>query len=177
MRIVVVGGVAGGASAAARARRVDADAEIVILEKGRFISFANCGLPYHVGGEIADRNKLLVATPELFWNRFRVEVRTEHEVTVIDRSSKVIHFVDHATGKRSSLEYDRLILSTGSEPVAPPVLLPLPSNAFHLWTLNDMDRILACMSHSKPSRAIVIRTGCSISQLAHHDPKMLIIET
>lgn len=87
-RIVIIGGVAAGASAATRARRIDPKAEITILEKGPAVSFANCGLPYHLGGEIADRNKLLVATPELFWNRFRIRVRTCQEVVAIDRDSK-----------------------------------------------------------------------------------------
>ena len=93
MRIVIVGGVAGGASAAARARRVNADAEIILVEKGPVVSFANCGLPYHVGGEIQDRGKLLVATPDLFWNRFRIEVRVQNEVVSIDRESKTIAVV------------------------------------------------------------------------------------
>ena len=134
MRIVIVGGVAGGASAAARARRVNADAEIILVEKGPVVSFANCGLPYHVGGEIQDRGKLLVATPDLFWNRFRIEVRVQNEVVSIDRESKTIavveHSAEHPGGHRSELSYDRLILATGSQPTTPPQLQPLPSNAF-----------------------------------------------
>ena len=90
MRIVIVGGVAGGASAATRARRVNAQAEITILEKGPVVSFANCGLPYHLGGEIEQRDKLLVATNELFWNRFRIAVHTQHEVTSINREQQLI---------------------------------------------------------------------------------------
>ncbi|MFN9916801.1 MAG: FAD-dependent oxidoreductase, partial [Pirellulaceae bacterium] len=127
MKIVIVGGVAGGASAATRARRVNAEAEITILEKGPYISFANCGLPYHVGGEIEDRSKLLVATPELFWKRFRVAIRTLSEVIAIQRQSKTIVVRNQATGEQYELPYDRLILSPGSEPRTPEILNPLPS--------------------------------------------------
>jgi NADPH-dependent 2,4-dienoyl-CoA reductase/sulfur reductase-like enzyme/rhodanese-related sulfurtransferase len=159
MKILIVGGVAGGASAAARARRVNANAEIMILEKGPFISFANCGLPYHVGGEIAERSKLLVATPELFWNRFRIEVRTHHEVLSINRDAKTVSVFDHSQGQPLELTYDRLILSTGSEPIVPAQLSPLPLNAFHLWTLNDMDRIMSRMAQFSPKHAVVIGGG------------------
>jgi len=159
MRILIVGGVAGGASAAARARRLNADAEIVILEKGTNISFANCGLPYHLGGEIANREKLIIASPDLFWNRFRIEVRTEHEVVSIDRASKCVSILDHRSGDLVGLTYDRLILSTGSQPLAPPQCQPLPANAFHLWTLNDMDRIMASIVKHNPKSAVVIGGG------------------
>jgi NADPH-dependent 2,4-dienoyl-CoA reductase/sulfur reductase-like enzyme/rhodanese-related sulfurtransferase len=159
MKIVIVGGVAGGASAATRARRVNAEAEITILEKGPYISFANCGLPYHVGGEIEDRSKLLVATPELFWKRFRVAIRTLSEVIAIQRQSKTIVVRNQATGEQYELPYDRLILSPGSEPRTPEILNPLPSNAFHLWTLSDMDRMLAYMKERPPKNAVVLGGG------------------
>ncbi|MFM8574005.1 MAG: FAD/NAD(P)-binding oxidoreductase [Pirellula sp.] len=94
--IVIIGGVAAGASAATRARRIDPNAQITILEKGPAVSFANCGLPYHLGGEIAQRGKLLVATPELFWNRFRILIRTLEEVVKIDRESKTLMVRDSA---------------------------------------------------------------------------------
>lgn len=175
MRILIVGGVAGGASAAARARRVNADAEIVILEKGPVVSFANCGLPYHIGGEIQERAKLLVATSELFWNRFRIEVRTQHEVVSIDREAKTIAVVEHGRehpdGHRFELSYDRLILATGSQPFTPPQLKPLPSNAFHLWTLNDMDRILSSLADHDPKSAVVIGggfVGLEVAEQLHH---------
>lgn len=159
MRIIVIGGVAGGASAAARARRVNADAEILVIEKGKYISFANCGLPYHIGGEIRDRSKLLVASPELFWNRFRIQVQTEMEATHIDRNARLVAIRNLSTGLESTIEYDRLILSTGSQPFLPPSLAPLPSNAFHLWTLDDMDRIMATMKSTSQKRAAVIGAG------------------
>ncbi len=159
MRIVIVGGVAGGASAAARARRVCSDAEIVILEKGPDISFANCGLPYHLGGEIAKREKLLVATPELFWKRFGIGVRTRHEVLQIDRVNKKVIGIDHLSGTAFELAYDKLILSTGSEPITPGPFQPMPSNAFHLWTLSDMDRIIAYIDAYSVKSAVVLGGG------------------
>lgn len=158
LRIVVVGGVAGGASAAARARRCNAQAEITILEKGPVISFANCGLPYHIGGEIAERGKLLVATPELFWNRFRVRVRTGHEVTTINRSAKTVTGTTSA-GEEFKVPYDRLILAPGSEPISPAFCDVPADNVFSLWTLDDMDRILENMKKHPCKRATVIGAG------------------
>ncbi len=158
LRIVVIGGVAGGASAAARARRCNAQAEITILEKGPVVSFANCGLPYHLGGEIVERSKLLVATPELFWDRFRVRVRTGHEVTTINRSAKTVSGLTRA-GEEFKLPYDRLILATGSEPIRPVFCDVSADNVFSLWTLDDMDRILAIMKKQPCKRAVVIGGG------------------
>lgn len=158
LRIVVVGGVAGGATAAARARRCNAHAEITILEKGPVISFANCGLPYHIGGEIAERGKLLVATPELFWNRFRVRVRTGYEVTAINRSAKTVSGTDR-DGQEFKVPYDRLILATGSEPIMPGFSEVSADNVFSLWTLDDMDRILETMKKHPCKRAAVIGGG------------------
>jgi NADPH-dependent 2,4-dienoyl-CoA reductase/sulfur reductase-like enzyme/rhodanese-related sulfurtransferase len=163
LRIVIVGGVAGGASAATRARRVDANAAITILEKGPAVSFANCGLPYHVGGEIADRAKLLVATPELFWKRFRIAVKTHHEVLAIDRTTQTVRVASHNPSDGSTTEitipYDRLILATGAEPVRPPFAREMPKNAFHLWTLSDMDHLMAYISANPVQRALVIGAG------------------
>lgn len=160
-RIVVVGGVAAGASATTRARRIDPHAEITILEKGPAVSFANCGLPYHLGGEIADRNKLLVATPELFWNRFRIRVRTLEEVISIDRESKCLMIKDCAdpTKTFSQIGYDKLILAMGAEPVLPPFAQQPASNVFQLWTLSDMDGILDRLRQTRPKRALVVGAG------------------
>jgi NADPH-dependent 2,4-dienoyl-CoA reductase/sulfur reductase-like enzyme/rhodanese-related sulfurtransferase len=158
LRIVIIGGVAGGASAAARARRCNANAHITILEKGPVVSFANCGLPYHLGGEIAERDKLLVATPELFWDRFRVRVRTGHEVKAIDRSAQTVTGLT-SDGQEFKLPYDRLILATGSEPVRPPFYQQPAENLFHLWTLDDMDRILEVMKKRPCKQATVIGGG------------------
>ncbi len=159
LRIVIVGGVAGGATAAARARRCNATAEITILEKGPAVSFANCGLPYHVGGEIAERKKLLVATPELFRNRFQVEVKTGCEVQSIDRAAQTVTAVDLASGNSFTLPYDRLILSTGSEPIKPPFMQTTATNVFQLWTLPDMDRVMECIHKTSPKKAVVVGAG------------------
>ena len=160
-RIVIIGGVAAGASAATRARRIDPHAEITILEKGPAVSFANCGLPYHLGGEIADRNKLLVATPELFWNRFRIRVRTREEVIAIDRESKSLMVRDSSDPSKTLTQvgYDKLILAMGAEPVLPPFAQQPSSNVFQLWTLPDMDGILDWIKRSKPRRALVVGAG------------------
>ncbi len=158
IKIVIVGGVAGGATAAARARRTNANAEIFLLEKGPLVSFANCGLPYHIGGEIAERKKLLVATKELFWNRFRVDVRCRHEVTAIDRHAKKVTGIDHETGKSFELSFDRLILSTGSAPILPPFWKPA-ENVRHLWTIEDMDAILATIENRQVRKAVVVGAG------------------
>lgn len=179
LKIVVVGGVAGGATAAARARRVNAQADITILEKGPVVSFANCGLPYHLGGEIEQRGKLLVATATLFWNRFRVNVRTQHEVTRIDRDKKTVSgkAVD---GTTFSVPYDRLILSTGSEPVRPEFFEPKSKNVFHLWTLDDMDNVMAAMRDRPIQRATVVGAGFVglevVEQLVHRGVTVTLVE-
>ncbi len=139
--IVIVGGVAGGASAATRARRCNEHARIILFEKDEHVSFANCGMPYFIGGEIRDRDKLLVATPELLRRRFKIDVRTGHEVTAIDRQRRVVRF--RRGGSEESLEqpYDRLILATGAAPIRPPIAGLDASNVFTLRNLADMDRI------------------------------------
>jgi NADPH-dependent 2,4-dienoyl-CoA reductase/sulfur reductase-like enzyme/rhodanese-related sulfurtransferase len=159
LRVVIVGGVAGGATAAARARRSNATAKITLLEKGAAVSFANCGLPYHLGGEIAERKKLLVATPELFRNRFQIEVRTGCEATAIDRSAHTVTGVDRQSGLPFTLPYDRLILATGSQPLHPDFLPEGVDNVFHLWTLDDMDAAMARIASSQPQRAVVLGAG------------------
>ena len=120
-RMVIVGGVAGGASAAARARRLSEDAEIVLFERGPDISFANCGLPYHIGGTIAERDRLLVQTPEAMRKRFRIDVRTRSEVLRIDRQGRHVTVRNLPTGEQSTEPYDVLILSPGAEPLRPPI--------------------------------------------------------
>jgi NADPH-dependent 2,4-dienoyl-CoA reductase/sulfur reductase-like enzyme len=120
-RVIIVGGVAGGASAAARLRRLDENAEIVIFERGAFVSLANCGLPYRVGGVITDERKLLVATPELLRDRFRIEVHTEHEVTAIDRATHTVTVRNLSDGSERQEHYDALLLSPGAGPIRPPI--------------------------------------------------------
>jgi NADPH-dependent 2,4-dienoyl-CoA reductase/sulfur reductase-like enzyme/rhodanese-related sulfurtransferase len=157
-RIVIVGGVAGGASAAARARRVDESAEIHVFERGAHISFANCGLPYHIAGEIKDRSKLLIMTPEKMWARSRIHVHVNHEVILIDRSAKTIR-VRRNDGSEEDFAYDKLILSQGARPVVPPIPgADLPS-VFTLRDVPDMDRVIAFSDSRQPKTAAVIGGG------------------
>lgn len=158
-RILIVGGVAGGASAATRARRLNESAEIIIFEMGEFVSFANCGLPYHIGEQIRDRSKLLVATAKHFRDTFRIEVRTRHEVTRIDRASKQIEVLDHQTGERSRERYDQLILSMGASPIRPQWNGIECSNVFTLRDMADTDRIKSYVDTQKPKRAVVVGAG------------------
>lgn len=158
-RIVVVGGVAGGASAATRARRMNEHAEIIMLEKDDHVSFANCGLPYYIGGEIQNRAKLLVATPELFARRFRIEVRTRHEVRRIDRSAKTIQVLDRDQGTEYPLAYDKLILAPGAAPLVPPLPGVNAPNVYTLRNLIDADRIYQAAQTASSRQAIVVGAG------------------
>ncbi len=141
MKLLIVGGVAGGASAAARARRLSEDAHIVLFERGPDVSFANCGLPYYLGGEIAERDKLLVVTPERLKSRFNLDVRTRSSVEAIDRSTKKVRVRDLASGRAYEETYDKLILATGAAPIRPSIPgIDLPG-VFTLRNLQDTDRI------------------------------------
>ncbi|UCD30332.1 MAG: FAD-dependent oxidoreductase [Planctomycetota bacterium] len=158
-KIVIVGGVAGGASAATRARRMNESAEIVIFERGRDVSFANCGLPYHICEKIKDRKKLLLATPEYFKNTFRIRVCTQHEVTRIDRKAKRVEVVELTTGRNFHESYDKLILAPGADPIVPPWKGINCDNVFTLRDLTDMDRIKAYVSTGQAKQAVVIGAG------------------
>jgi NADPH-dependent 2,4-dienoyl-CoA reductase/sulfur reductase-like enzyme/rhodanese-related sulfurtransferase len=156
---LIVGGVAGGASCAARLRRLDERAEIFIFERGPDISFANCGLPYYIGGAIADRQQLLVATPERFRDVFNVEVRTRNEVRRIDRARKTIEVQNVQTGATATEPYDVLVLSPGANPVRPRWPgIDLP-NIFTLRNLEDVDRIYDRLVHHNSERAVVVGGG------------------
>lgn len=157
-KIVIVGGVAGGASAAARARRVDEAAEIHIFERGPYISFANCGLPYHIAGEIQDRSRLLIMTPEKMWTRSRVLVHVNHEVLSIDRANKTLR-VRRSDGSEESVAYDKLILSQGAKPIVPPIPGADRPNVFTLRDVPDMDRIIDFVNSQRPRTAAVIGGG------------------
>ncbi|AGX87995.1 DsrE/DsrF/DrsH-like family protein [Candidatus Symbiobacter mobilis] len=159
MRILIVGGVAGGASAAARARRLSEDAEIVLFERGEYISFANCGLPYHIGGVIADRQRLLVQTPEAMRARFRIDVRTRTEVLQIDRAGKFVLTRDLATGTERREPYDFLILSPGAEPVRPPLPGVNLPRVLTLKNMADMDAIKAKLDGGGVRKVAVIGAG------------------
>ena len=158
MKVIIIGGVAGGATTAARIRRVDEAAEIILLEKGKYISYANCGLPYYIGGVIEEREKLFVQTPEAFSTRFRVDVRTENEVIFIDRKRKTV------TVRRSSEDtyqesYDKLLISTGASPVRPPLPGIDLNGIFTLRNVADTDRIKEYINTHAPRRAVVIGAG------------------
>ena len=141
MKLLIVGGVAGGASAAARSRRLSEDAHIVLFERGPDVSFANCGLPYYVGGEIAERDKLLVTTPERLRSRFKLDVRTRSSVEAIDRTAKKVRVRDLTSGREYEETYDKLILAPGAAPLRPPIPgIDLPG-IFTLRNLQDVDRI------------------------------------
>lgn len=143
MKLLIVGGVAGGASAAARARRLSEDAEIVVFERGPDVSFANCGLPYFIGGEIAERKKLLVITPEMLRSRFKLDVRTRSSVESIDREAKKVRVRDLTSGREYEETYEKVILATGAAPFRPSIPgMDLPG-VFTLRHLDDTDRIKA----------------------------------
>ena len=170
LRIVMVGGVAGGASAAAKARRVDEKADIQIFERGPYISFANCGLPYFIAGEIDDRAKLIVMTPERLWERSRVQAHVNHEVLSINRPEKTIR-VKAPDGRQRDVPYDKLVLSQGAKPIVPPIPgINLP-HVFTLRDLPDMDRIATFVNESKPRHAVVIGggfIGLEMAEAFHH---------
>lgn len=158
-KILIVGGVAGGASAAARLRRLDETAQIIMFERGQHISFANCGLPYYIGGDIKRREDLLLQTPESFKQRFNVEVRINNEIVAIDRSSKEVEVLDLTTGNKYTESYDQLILSPGAEPVRPPIAGVDCDRVFTLRNVTDVDRIVEFIGKENPRRALVVGAG------------------
>lgn len=158
MKVIIIGGVAGGATTAARIRRVDESAEIILLEKGKYISYANCGLPYYIGGVIEEREKLFVQTPEAFSTRFRVDVRTENEVIFIDRKRKTVT-VRQSSEDTYEESYDKLLISTGASPVRPPLPGIDLSGIFTLRNVADTDRIKEYINRHAPRKAVVVGAG------------------
>lgn len=158
MKYIIVGGVAGGATAAARIRRLTEDAEIVLFEKGEHISYANCGLPYYIGGVIEDRDRLFVQTPEAFGKRFNIDVRILSEVIAIDAEAKQVT-VHTADGKEYVERYDKLLLSPGASPVVPPLEGIDSKGIFTLRNVSDTDRIKAYMAEHKVKRAVIVGGG------------------
>lgn len=157
--VVIVGGVAGGAACATRLRRLDENAQIFVFERGANVSYANCGLPYYLGGVIAQRQSLLVVTPERFRDWYNVEVRTHHEVRRIDCQQRSVEVVNVLTGAANTLPYDALVLSTGAAPIRPPVPgIDLPG-VFSLRTLEDVDRMQQWIDERKAARAVVVGGG------------------
>jgi NADPH-dependent 2,4-dienoyl-CoA reductase/sulfur reductase-like enzyme/rhodanese-related sulfurtransferase len=167
MKLMIVGGVAGGASAAARARRLCEDAEIVIIERGPDVSFANCGLPYYIGGEIAPREKLLVATADLLRRRFRLDVRTRTTVEAIDRVAKTVRVRDLESGRTVDEPYDALLLAPGAAPLRPPIPGVDSAHVFTLRNLADVDRIKARVDDGA-TRAVVVGAGFIGLELAEN---------
>jgi len=179
-KLVIVGGVAAGASAAAKARRCDEDADIVMFEMGDDISYATCGLPYYLSGVIAKRDSLLITTGEFFKNRFNVEVKTRHKVLGIDRNKQKVMVKDLTTGEMVEESYDRLVLATGADAITPPVPgVDLPF-VFTLKTLQDTDRIYDYLKEKRPETAVVVGGGLigieAVENLAHKDVKVSVVE-
>ena len=159
MKTVIIGGVAGGASTATRLRRMDEKAEIIILERGDFISFANCGLPYHIGEVIEERDKLLVITPEKLKETFNIDARVKHEALNIDTKKKVLHIRNLSNGREYTESYDKLVLSPGASPIIPPVPGVNLPGVFTLRSIPDMDRIIDYVNEKKATRAVVVGGG------------------
>ena len=157
-RYIIIGGVAGGATAAARIRRLTEKAEIILIEKGAYISYANCGLPYYIGGVIADRDRLFVQTPESFGRRFNIDVRTMSEVIAIDPSSRQVT-VRTADGSQYVEPYDKLLLSPGASPVVPPLPGIDSEGIFTLRNVADTDRIKSYMTDHDVKRAVIVGGG------------------
>jgi NADPH-dependent 2,4-dienoyl-CoA reductase/sulfur reductase-like enzyme/rhodanese-related sulfurtransferase len=156
MRVIIIGGVAGGMSAATRLRRLDESAEIIVLEKSGHVSYANCGLPYYVGGVIENEKDLLLQTPASLHARFRLDVRVSTEVLAINPSKKVVAIKNLITGETSEMDYDKLILSPGASPVVPPI--PGIERGMTLRTVEDVEKIAASVG-TKPASAVVIGGG------------------
>jgi NADPH-dependent 2,4-dienoyl-CoA reductase/sulfur reductase-like enzyme/rhodanese-related sulfurtransferase len=158
-KIVIVGGVAAGATAAAKARRISPDAEIVMIEAGPDISFANCGLPYYIGGDIENRSSLILQSPESFNDQYNVEVHTHTIVSSIDRKAHTIKTIDSRSGESKTFEYTKLILAQGGRPIKPTLQGADLDHVFTLWTMEDMDKISNYLENKKPENAVVVGGG------------------
>ena len=168
MKVVIVGGVAGGATAAARIRRLNEQAEIVVFERSGFISYANCGLPYYIGGVIEDPEELTLQTPESFFSRFRVSMRVRHEVTAIHPDKKAVSVTDLETGEVFEESYDKLILSPGAKPTQPRLPGVGLNKLFTLRTVEDTFRIKAYISENHPKSAVLAGGGFISLELAEN---------
>ena len=197
MKVIIVGGVAGGASCAARLRRLDEKAEILMVERGPYVSYANCGLPYHVGGTIEKESSLLVATEQTFCEQFAIDVRTRCEVVGISAAKKTVELKNHATGEVTTEHYDKLVLSPGAAPIRPPLPgLDLPG-IFSVRTVPDarnirewldrdsgersgMDSYTGFQTVTKPQRAVVVGGGYigleMAENLVHRGLEVTVVE-
>ncbi len=179
-RVVIVGGVAGGATCAARLRRLDEQAEIVLLDRGPYVSFANCGLPYYVGNLIHDEAKLLLATPLLFKERFNIDVRVRHEVLSIDREARTVTVLDQVTGSETKEHYDALVLSPGAAPIRPRWPgIDLPG-IFSLRSIPDSREMRQWIETRNPKKAVVVGGGFigleMAENLAHRGMQVTVVE-
>jgi NADPH-dependent 2,4-dienoyl-CoA reductase/sulfur reductase-like enzyme/rhodanese-related sulfurtransferase len=179
-RVLIVGGVAGGATCATRLRRLNETAKIVLLDRGPFVAFANCGLPYYVGNVIQDESKLLVSTPELFLKRFNIEVRTENEVLAIDRIRREIEVRELGTGRVYREAYDSLVLSPGAAPIRPPLPGIDLAGIFALRTIPDSRRIKEWIESRSAQRAVVVGGGLigmeMAENLSHRGLKVTVVD-
>lgn len=158
-KVLIIGGVAGGASTAARLRRMDEHCEIILFERGQYISFANCGLPYHIGKSIVERDELLLQTPESMKTRFNIDVRIKNEVISINKEDKNISVKNLLTDETYTESYDVLVLSPGSSPIRPRISGIDSPNVFSLWNMPDMDAIIAYIKEKEPKNAVVVGGG------------------
>jgi NADPH-dependent 2,4-dienoyl-CoA reductase/sulfur reductase-like enzyme len=158
-KIVIVGGVAGGASCAARLRRLDEEAEIIVIERGEYISYANCGLPYHVGDVIKARSSLILQTPEAMGKKYNTDVRIKQEVVSIDRAARTVTVKKADTGETYTESYDILVLSTGSSPIKPPIPGIDSARIMTLWTVPDTDKIRNFVRGGTVRSAVVVGGG------------------
>ena len=165
-KTVIIGGVAAGASCAARLRRLDKDADIVLLERGDYISYANCGLPYHIGNVIPEQDDLLLMTPELMNNRFDIDVRIRNEVTKIDRDNQTITILDHNKNESYEESYNTLVIATGSSPLRPPIPGIESEKIQTLWTVHDATRLKAQAQTMKT--ALIVGGGFSGLEMAEN---------
>ena len=179
-RLLVVGGVAGGASAATRARRLSEAAEIIVFERGPYVSFANCGLPYHVGGEIAEREALLLQTPESLRARFNLDVRVQTEVLSVDPAQRQVRVRELDSGREYVEAYDALVLAPGAAPLRPPIPGIERVSQFTVRSVPDADRIKAWIREHAAHRAVVVGGGYigleMAEQLVHAGLSVTLVE-
>ena len=172
MKVVIVGGVAGGATTAARLRRINEDAEIVVFERSGFVSYANCGLPYYIGGVITDEEELTLQSPESFKERFNVDVFVAHEVTKINVEKKTVSVKCLVTGREFEESYDKLVLSPGARPAQPKILATDCDKVFTLRTVEDTKKIEKYVKATNPKTAVVAGGGFIGIEMAENLAKL-----
>lgn len=177
MKIAIIGGVAGGAGAAARLRRLSEEAEIVLFERGEYVSYANCGLPYYIGGAISDRDRLFVQTVEGFNARFNIDIRVKSEVTAIDPENNTLTVKNLSNGEEYTEKFDKIIISTGAEPIKPPLAGIDNPKIFSLRNVPDTDMIKNYINQNRPRRAVVVGAGFIGLEMAEnlHDAGLEVV--